>query len=121
MNRIGRALAPFALAALLGFQAFGPPPTVPDPGYDIAADTTLADTVAAGAVLIRLLPDSVRGEPVSSYRAIVVPARGWLVERSFFWRVPSDARGPYTFLFEARRRSAADSVRLQVTVTEPSW
>lgn len=121
MIRIVRALAPLALAAILGFQAFDPRPHDPIRAIGINADTTFADSAAAGAVLIRVFPDSLFGEAVSSYRAIVIPARGWLVERSFFWRVPSDARGPYTFLFEARRGALVDSVRLQVLVTEPSW
>ena len=119
MPRPLRLLAPIALVAMAGFAMSDPrPDPAPRPG-GVAIDTTLSDTTAAGSVLIRALPDSIAGEAVASYRAIVIPARGWLVDRSFFWRVPSDARGPYTFLFGAVRATATDSVRLQVTVTAP--
>lgn len=91
------------------------------PGPAVRADTTLADSVAAGSVLIRLLPGTLAGEPVSEYRAIRIPTRGWLYQRSFFWRVPSDARERFTFLFAATRASAVDTVRLDVTVTAAAW
>jgi len=119
MSRFLRLLVPIALAGLAGFATRDP--GIPGPADPTGAvvDTTLSDTTAAGTVLIRMLPDSLGGEPVASYRAIVVPTRGWLVDRSFFWRVPSDARGPYTFLFEAVRPAGVEAVRLQVTVTAP--
>jgi hypothetical protein len=133
MIRIGSALASLAIAALAVLQAFDAPAALsaaPDagalarvapgapgaPGAPALADTTIAATAAAGSVLVRMLPDSLSGEPVSSYRTIVIPARGWLYGRSFFWRVPSDARGAYTFLFAAAREAAPDTVRLRVTV-----
>jgi hypothetical protein len=89
------------------------------PAAPAPADTTIAASAVAGSVLVRMLPDSLSGEPVSSYRTIVIPARGWLYGRSFFWRVPSDARGAYTFLFAAVREAAADTVRLRMTVAAP--
>lgn len=82
-------------------------------------DTTLVDTVAAGSVLIRMLPRTMVDEPVSEYRGLRVPARGWLYRRSFYWRVPSDARDRYTFLFAATHPSGVDTLRLEVLVTAP--
>ncbi len=119
MFRLLGLFVPIALVGLAGSAVSGPRPGPPMQRSVAAVDTTVADTVAAGSVLIRMLPDSLAGEAVASYRTIVVPVRGWLVDRSFFWRVPSDARGPYTFLFEAVGVTGADAVRLQVTVTTP--
>lgn len=119
MIRIGLALASLVMTALLGFRGVGIPPLVAGSASSVVADTTVVDSVAAGSILIRMLPSSISGEPVSSFRAVVIPARGWMYGRSFFWRVPSDARGSYTFLFEAVRESTTDTVRVQVVVTEP--
>lgn len=91
----------------------------PAPGTTARADTTVIDTVAAGQVLVRELPTTVGGSAVSEYRGIVVPARGWIYGRSFYWRVPSDARDRYTFLVAGLHDSVVDTVRLDIMVTPP--
>ena len=83
-----------------------------------AADTLLIDSVRAGQVLIRRLPDRLQGRPVETYEPVVVPATGWLHDRSFFWRVPIDLAGDFRFVFAAGRRGTApDTVVFQVQVS----
>ena len=82
------------------------------------ADTLLIDSVRAGQVLIRRLPDRLQGRPVETYEPVVVPATGWLHDRSFFWRVPIDLAGDFRFVFAAGRRGTApDTVVFQVQVS----
>lgn len=79
-------------------------------------DTTLVDSVDAGSVLIIALPERLRGELVKEYKPIRIPAMGWMADRSFFWRLPSDAEGNYRFEFRAVRSTASEIVHLRVFV-----
>ncbi|MFT4604763.1 MAG: hypothetical protein ACI9W4_001499 [Rhodothermales bacterium] len=79
-------------------------------------DTTIVDSVAAGSVLIVALPERLKGELIMEYKPIRLPAMGWMADRSFFWRLPSDAQGNYRFEFRAVRDGASEIVHLRVFV-----
>lgn len=81
------------------------------------SDTLLVDSIRAGQVLIRALPDSLEGRPVERYEPVRMPVTGWLVERTFYWRVPADAVGTHRFALKARLRGSVErGVELSVTV-----
>ncbi|MFT5517143.1 MAG: hypothetical protein ACI80V_003283 [Rhodothermales bacterium] len=83
-------------------------------------DTTLVDTTAAGTVLIRSLPGHLGADSVLSYRAMRVPAFGWMRDGSFFWRTPQDAEGNYRFEFAAHTVAGrTETVIARVFVTRP--
>lgn len=83
-----------------------------------AADTLLIDSIRAGQVLIRRLPERLSGRTVEAYNPVIVPATGWLHDRSFFWRVPADLSGTFRFVIAANARGAdPDTVFIQVQVS----
>ena len=65
------------------------------------ADTTITFTANRGDVLVATLPDSLGSDAVSTYEGIRVPADGWLVGMSWFWRTESVPVGNYEFSFRA--------------------
>lgn len=88
--------------------------TLPGPA---PSDTLLVDSIRAGQVLIRALPDSLDGRPVERYEPARMPVTGWLVDRSFYWRAPVDAVGTHRFAVTARLRGSVQrAVELSITV-----
>jgi hypothetical protein len=71
---------------------------------------TMADSVTAGDVYIRQLPDSINGMAVSTYTATRLPLRSWLLDKSFFWVTKEEDRGEHTFDLRAIPISGRDSV-----------
>ena len=51
------------------------------------------------------------------YKPVRIPAMGWLADRSFFWRLPSDAEGNYRFEFRAVQNEGTEIVHLRVFVS----
>jgi hypothetical protein len=89
--------------------------------WPTSVDTTLVDTTAAGSVLIRSLPRHLGADSVLSYRAMRVPAFGWMRDGSFFWRTPEDAEGSYRFEFSAHTvNGLTETVIVRVFVTSPN-
>lgn len=71
---------------------------------------TMADSVTAGDVYIRQLPDSINGIAISTYTAARLPLRSWLLDKSFFWATKEADRGEHTFDLQAIPSSERDSV-----------
>lgn len=119
MRSLGLAFPVWLLTALA--TSFGPAP-IPTAGSDLAGsdlavmDTTIVDSVDAGSVFIMALPERLSGKLVKEYKPIRMPAMGWMADRSFFWRLPSDAEGNYRFEFRAVRDDASEIVHLRVFV-----
>lgn len=70
----------------------------------------MVDSVTAGNVYIRQLPDSIDGVPVSTYTATRLPLRSWLLDKSFFWATEEVDRGEHTLDLRAIPISERDSV-----------
>lgn len=108
----------FALYVAAGGQPAAGLPAGRLPTGFPASDTLLTDSIRAGQVLIRRLPERLSGRTVEAYHPVVVPATGWLHDRSFFWRVPGDLTGTFRFVFAATSRGAEpDTVLVQVQVS----
>ena len=76
-----------------------------------------ADTVSAGEAYITNLPDSLGERAVKRYRGIALPARSWLVNRTFFWKTTVADRGLHWLWFRAvLSDGATDSLAVEVVV-----
>ncbi len=68
---------------------------------EVSRSVSAADTVRAGEAFITNLPDSLCEQPVTSYRGIALPARSWLMGRTFFWKTSQADRGAHSVWFRA--------------------
>ncbi|GMQ82558.1 MAG: hypothetical protein BMS9Abin05_2012 [Rhodothermia bacterium] len=121
-------MTPFLFAFLLPPFLFGNSPASQTPLEEVAISISTdflvhvtldasADTVKSGQTFITNLPDSVSGQPVVRYRGIVLPARSWLMKRSFFWRTSATDQGNHEFWFRAYLKDETiDSLSVQVVV-----
>lgn len=107
----------WVLVLVTGAWKTDPSQGLPSGSAHSALDTTLVDTVSAGAVFIRALPATLAGDSVVAYEALRIPATGWLRDRSFFWRVPDDSLPPQRFVLAARGTSrGAHRVILEIHI-----
>ncbi len=121
-------MTPFLIALLLAVVLHGDSPAsrsfAADVTLNIPPDTRLltssgaaADTVKSGQTFITNLPDSLYGQSVVRYRGITLPARSWLLKRSFFWKTSASDRGDHEFWFRALLKDeTTDSLSIRVTV-----
>ena len=80
-------------------------------------DPTVADTIRAGETFITNLPDSLAGQGVEQYTGVALPARSWLLKRSFFWRTRVADRGNHILWFRASLSDGkTDSLDLSIVV-----
>ena len=80
-------------------------------------DTTVVDSVQAGDALILTLPARLGGSVVPTYRPVRMPADGWFVDRTFFWRPRPGESGTFRFEIAADLPERPRLVTLRIMVT----
>jgi len=86
-------------------------------GIEMYPDWTVPDTVRAGDTFITNLPDSLAGQEIDRYIGVALPARSWLLKKSFFWKTRTADRGNHTLWFRAFLSDGrTDSLNLSVVI-----
>lgn len=84
------------------------------------AEAIKTDTITVGDLFITNLPDSINGLPSTRYIGIELPARSWLLNRTFFWKTSEADRGDHALWFYVFRdgdsAAPADSIAVHVIV-----
>lgn len=79
--------------------------------------STAPDSVRAGEAFITNLPEIIRSIEVSRYIGVSLPARSWLLNRTFFWKTTNGDLGSHDLMFRAfMSNGGVDSVSVHIVV-----